>query len=165
MPFTSGITTWCYVDVLHFNMDYAFSLLLVLSIFINYKRPLWRCAPQVSLGHTQSHGATSFLTSYHFFSQSRNSSRLFIPERSLPSPKQRATCHYPESHHSSPRFHPTSWKPILISSPHLRLGFSIVLFHCYPHQDPKAHLYPIRATCPVHLIRLLMSTQILFGEE
>ena len=146
-------------------MDYAFSLLLVLSIFINYKLSLSQCAPQVPLGRTQRHGAASFLTGCHFFSQSRNSSRLFIPERSLPSPQQPAICRYPESQHSSPRFHPISWKPILILSTHIRLSFSSAHFHWYPHQELKAQLSPTRATCPVHLIRLLMSTRIIFGEE
>jgi len=62
--------------------------------------------------------------------------------------------------------HPTSWISILILSSHLRLGLSIGLF---PSGFPTKTLYtpllsPIRATCPAHLIRDLI-TRTVMGVE
>ena len=58
--------------------------------------------------------------------------------------------------------HPTSWRSVLVSSTHLRLGLPSGLF---PSGFPTKILYtplpsPIRATCPAHLI-LLIYTSIL----
>jgi len=62
--------------------------------------------------------------------------------------------------------HPTSWRSILILSSHLRLslpsglfpsGFRIkTLFTPLP--------FPIRATCPAHLIQLEFITKTIWGE-
>ena len=52
--------------------------------------------------------------------------------------------------------HPTSWRYILISSTHLRLGLPSGLFPSgFPTKNPYTLLSsPIRATCPAHLILL-----------
>ena len=63
--------------------------------------------------------------------------------------------------------HPTCWRSILILSSHLRLGIPSGLF---PSGFPNKILYillfyPIRATCPVHLILLDFITRPIFGEQ
>ena len=63
--------------------------------------------------------------------------------------------------------HPTSWRSILILSSHLRLGLPIGLF---PSRFPTKTLYtplsyPMRATCPVHLILLDFITHTILDEE
>ena len=63
--------------------------------------------------------------------------------------------------------HSTSWRSILISSTHLRLGLPSGLF---PSGFPTKTLYaplssPIRATGPAHLILLDFITRTILGEE
>jgi len=63
--------------------------------------------------------------------------------------------------------HPTSWRSILILSSHLRLGLPSGLF---PSSYPTKILYtplpfPIRATCPTHIILLDFITRKIFGEQ
>ena len=62
--------------------------------------------------------------------------------------------------------HPTSWRSVLISSTHLRLGLPSVLL---PSDFPSKTLYtpfssPIRATCPANLILLYFVTRTILGE-
>ena len=62
--------------------------------------------------------------------------------------------------------HPTSWRPILIST-HLRLSLPSGLF---PSGFPTKTLYtplssPIRATCPPHLILHYFITRTILSEE
>jgi len=63
--------------------------------------------------------------------------------------------------------HSTSWRPILILSPHLCLGLPSDLF---PSGFPTKTLYmllpfPIWTTCPAHLIFLDFITRTILGEE
>ena len=65
--------------------------------------------------------------------------KIMEPEGSLPHSQVPATCPYPQPARSSPYSpHPTSWRPILILSFHLRLGHPIGLF---PSGFPTKILY------------------------
>ena len=63
--------------------------------------------------------------------------------------------------------HPTSRRSIFILSSHLRLGLTSGLF---PSDFPTKTLYtplffPIRATCPAHLVLLDFITRTILGED
>jgi len=87
---------------------------------------------------------------------------LLTPVSSLPHSQVPTICPYPEPDQSSPCLpHPTSRRPIVMLSSHLRPAVPSGLF-------PSGFLnntLPMRATCPVHLILLDLITQIIFGEQ
>jgi len=93
------------------------------------------------------YGKDSFLRSYPFLSQSRNSPQFKKPEASLPHSQVPATCPYPEPVRSGPY-------------PHKQL----------PDRFPTKTLNrllvsPIRSTCPTYLIFLDLFTRTIFGEQ
>ena len=61
--------------------------------------------------------------------------------------------------------HPTSWRSILISSSHLRLGLpSVVSFPQVSPPKPCTHISPVHATCLAHILLDLIIRTIL-GDE
>jgi len=62
---------------------------------------------------------------------------------------------------------PTTLRPILILSYHLRLGLPSGLFPSgFFTKTPHARfLSPIRATCPAHVVLLNLTTRIVFGDD
>ena len=63
--------------------------------------------------------------------------------------------------------HPTSWRPILILSSHLRLGIpSRLIPSGFRTKTPYAPLLsPIHATCPAHLILIDFITRTILSEQ
>ena len=90
------------------------------------------------------------------------------PEILLQHLQEPATRPYPEPGWSSPYAQrPTSWRSIFVLYSHLRLGLPSGLFPSgFPTKTLYSHLlYPIRATCPTHLILLDLLTPTIFGEQ
>ena len=89
------------------------------------------------------------------------------PEGSFPQSQVPANCPFPgPARIQSMPPHPTFWRSILMLS-HLRLGLPSDLF---PSGFPTKTLYktlpfPIRATCPAHLIFLDFITRTVLGEQ
>jgi hypothetical protein len=83
-------------------------------------------------------------------------------EGSLLCSQEPSTGPHPEPDQSNPH-HPISIRLFLILSTHLRLGVPSGLF---PSGFPYMHSpFPIRATCPGHLILLDLVILILLGED
>ena len=85
------------------------------------------------------------------------------PKVSLPNSQEPATCLCSKLDQSSP-WHPhsTSWRSILILSSHLAW---VVSFPQVSPPKPCTQLTFVCATCPVHLIFLVLMTWTVFGEE
>jgi hypothetical protein len=99
-------------------------------------------------------------------SHSVGSQHFMEPEGSLPSLQELSNCTYPEPNQSSPQ-HSISERSILMLFIHLRLGLPTGLF---PSGFSTNNLYtflfyPIRATCPAHLIHHNFIILIILGEE
>jgi hypothetical protein len=90
------------------------------------------------------------------------------PEGSSPHSQQPANYPYPEPGESTPHPpQPISLRSILIPSSHLRLGLSSGLLPTgFPPKTMYTFLpYPMRATCPAHLILLDLISLIISGDE
>ena len=92
------------------------------------------------------------------------------PEGPLPHSQVPAICLCPEPQQSSPcPPYLDSWRSNLILSSHLRLDPPSDLLPLGLSTKPCMHLsclpHTLRATCPTHLIRLDLTTRIIFGEQ
>ena len=101
-------------------------------------------------------------------SPSWEANRFRIPEGLLRHSQVPVTCPYPEPARSISYPHnPTSWRSILILSSHLRLGLPSCLFpSCFPTKTLYTPLLsPMHTTCPAYIIRLVLNTRTILGEQ
>jgi hypothetical protein len=114
------------------------------------------------------HGAESFLRSRQLCSYSRISQYFTKPEGSLPCSQEPSTGPYPDPDQSS-LYHPTLLSKIyfnIIQAPtswSFKWCFSFWLSHQY---HTYAFIFTsIRATCPAHLILLVLIIVIILGKD